>query len=549
MNTAIEPRPIKFQSVMDNTADEIARRLHQHRDEVVRYINPKELWPRMCEANLVLLDQDFGFWKNVTGTEIASRLLQAVERSGGTAYLDFLRCLEAEKEHLGHIYVVALLRGEQISHEISEASTRLRKRFRQRHRNILQCLDVRTLLPLLEKQHLLTSDEVERLTCDRQQTKLDKAVLLMSILNTKGPSASYLFACCLREEEEHPPHQQLLRYLNDDDEYDDEEEVEEEAMVIEHQRKRKTAVDSGILPPEKVTKSNPCQVMACGVLTSREYYEKVKKIRSFHNIGYLDKAQKIVDSCAGNTELYVALMLRNCSGYVACKETTTVLRIVEEARSLLKQCPDNEVILESRCEWMLAKMYRYMNNKVKAQEHVQNAADIHIKYNVAPGEDTALRNYCQACIHLASLAEHWSSETFQQARLCLINAADHAELVDCALYRSHQLIRLAQLNLRSSTYDAGTCTNLDQVREAENALEEIDPTGLAPRTLCLYSITMSDLYRNKNNVSEAMTHANTALGIAQGMKFKTELMSVEVRFKALRITNPTLQTLFTTSDH
>ena len=421
---------------------------------------------------------------------------------------------------------MSLLKGTFVP---DKTSSQLRREFTQRMRILSDTISTDELLPYLIQKLLLTLSEEEVLQ-NRNRTSKDKALFLLNLLERKGPSAHLLFANCLREEKEHPVHNELFNEITAGLDRD----IELDCCRL--QRKRKAEYE--VAPtPVKVTKSSPFQVRAHGVLVSRDYYDKIKEIRRLHYIGQWETADAIVENCklppgpgmSGDTALYVGVMLRNCSGYVTRKMTDAVESTVCKARTLLKFVDDdNRVILESRCECY--------NKKWKdAQEHVENALSIHMAYNVQPGEDTGLSNYCKACILQHSLTQEWCPKTARIAKDCLKRANDHAILGDYGLYISHHQIRLAQLCLRSSQHDAGTCTDPALLKEAKQYMHSIEELDLAPRTRCLYYITKSDLCRNMELLPEAKNYTTMAHDIAEDNGFKTELQSSEARLQALVI--------------
>lgn len=516
--------------------------LHERRSEITGSINPDELWPLMCAVGLVKPNQYGDFRAKRCRDSQIEFLLEAVEKKGGDAYSDFLRCLEKENEHLGHAFVASLLKGLPFASKTDTTESAILKRKLQRYMPAMMDIDTDALVPFLMQKHLLTSAETETLL-NKLLTSREKINTLLSLLETKGPTAHYLFVCCLEEEKEHPTHQQqvhLIRSHCDDDDNDDgDDDDDDKDSRTRIPRKRKALDLEDIeLPVVKVTKRDPDQVKAHGILISQYYYDKVKEIRRLHYLARWTAAEKIVEDCrlSGDKELYVAVMLRNCSGYVTRKMTDAVTNAVEKARKICEEIRnDNGVILRSRCEWMLAKMYRYMNKSADAQKHIENAFYIHLQYNVQPGEDTALSNYCQACILLESVAKSWCSRDADFARKCLKTATDHAILGDYGLYVSHHHIRLAQLCLHSSPHRVGSCTNTNLLKEAGSALRSVDEDVLAPRTSCLFYITKSDLYRNLKRFTEARKYAEMAHEIAQRSNFKTELHSAKKRFQALGI--------------
>ena len=523
---------------MSTGHNDIANALREHRSEISCSLNPSQLWSHMCGVDLVK-PSEYEDFKDLSRSRQVEFLLDVVEKKGRAregAYLNFLHCLETAKEHLGHAYAASLLSGRPFASETDINTSAMLKQKIQKNMSAMMNINTHALVPFLIRNHLLTFDEAE-IFLNKTTTNQEKNNILFGWLETKGPTAHYLFASCLREEKDHPTHHQLLSLISSDVD-DDEDDVEEDNEVRPVLRKRKALEDVAV-PAVKVTRRDPGQVKAHGALSSQLYYDKVKEIRRLHYFAQWEMAEKIVEECrqSGDQELYIAVMLRNCSGYVTRKQTDIVKSTVAKAYRLLDEVDnDNGVVLRSRCEWMLAKMYRYMNNSEEAQKHVETALSIHFRFNVQPGEDTALSNYCQACILLESIAKNWCPREIDYARKCLKTATDHAVLGDYGLYVSHHHIRLAQLCLHSSQHQAGTCTDPNLLKEAGNALKGVDEDVLAPRTSCLFYLTKSDLYRNMKRSIEAKKYAEMAHEIAKSNSFKTELHSAKQRLQVLEIT-------------
>jgi len=75
-------------------------------------------------------------------------------------------------------------------------------------------LDFATLVPVLNKYHLLTRDDKYTLV-NRLIPPTERAnALVYMMLPSKGPEAFNLFLKCLQEEKEHMGHQALAKKLN-----------------------------------------------------------------------------------------------------------------------------------------------------------------------------------------------------------------------------------------------------------------------------------------------------------------------------------------------
>lgn len=350
-------------------------------------------------------------------------------------------------------------------------------------------------------------------------TRQNKVLFVLSLLETKGPMAHLLFVECLKQGSEDPSHRELLHLFG----------VTTEVCVLK-----------GQATCTKLSKFIPRQAKAHGIIVSQAYLDAVEKI---HDLQYYDKGNceaAITEveghKACGKVELYVALMCRNWYAYVNChKSPQEIEGMVEDAMKLLQEIEsDKRAILESRCEWMLSKYYWYMDDKKKAQYHIDESMLIQTANQVAPPR----RRYSfdrKACTLLDKLAEQWSPRVAGYACKLIENANNFAVECDYGLYLSHHHIRLAQISLHSSPQCPGVCNDLGELKEADLSLSKVDVNSLSPRTKCLFYITYSDYYRNMAKHEEAMNFVQKARSIAVDRGFDTELKSIEKRFSALKI--------------
>ena len=503
----------------------------RHRSEIKASINPSELGPHLVKLSLLSFDDlELLTSKSTKTDEKAELLLRTVETAGENAIRNFVRCLRDCRDHLGHQYAVSLLDESEppfASNADISASSIIRGKCMAHFPEMVHGMNTPALTCHLIKERLLTNDECETLngkenTSQRNQT-------LFQFLDRKGPTAYLRFASCLRDEEEHRSHQELFHLL-----------CPCIANVGEKRalRKRKAEMSPDLYFAVKVTKCNPKAkvIKATGILIDPSYLCKVQMIQESHNNGDLAKSDQIVGECkrSGSKELYVAVLLRNCAGYITLLKKDYVEAAVEEARLICKSVSgDNQVILESRCEWTLSKLYRYLEDMKKAEEHAQKALEL--QDNIIPGEDTALILYEKASILLHQVSESWCDENAKLTRDYFKKASDHAALNDYGLPNYNPRIRIAQLLLRCSPHRAGECHNQGDIREASRYLQEISDFELPPRLRCLFYCTKSDLFRNTRSFLEAEKYAEMAYGLAKQHEFASEVESVMRRFHALQI--------------
>ena len=511
--------------------DSIARRLKQHRSEISKNINPEELYNCMCEEGVAETElMEIVYDHNESRAAKVEAILNAIETNGKpNAFVQFADCANKEKQHLGHPYIAKLLLGEEIPMSMRDdmkTSAIYKKQFVRSIKTLMCNINIEALLPSLFAKGLLTSDEWERLTTPvTSMTRQDKVSFVFRLLETKGPTAHLLFVNCLEEpkDNENPSHKELLELFS--------------VVDKDHTLKRKqfTCTATSV----KLVRHTPTQTKAHGIIVSQIYLEAVETIHELQYSGNCKAAIIEVEAykSAGEVELYVALMCRNWYAYVNChKSPQEIDDMVEDAmKSLQTVDNDNRAILESRCEWMLSKYYWYMNDKKKAQYHIDESLLIQTANQVAPGEDTLLTHYGKACTLLDTLAEHWSPRVASYARKLIQNANDFAVDGNYGLYLSHHCIRLAQISLHSSPQCPGVCDNPSDLQEAASTLCSVNGDGLSPRTKCLFYITYSDLYRNMGDHEQALNYVQMAHSIAESSSFDTELKSIEKRFDALKV--------------
>ncbi len=512
-------------------AEAVAQRLHRHRDKIAECLNPLELWTHLVKMRLLRPEDCRVFNDETRAQESISLIFDAVESKGEEACLDFLRCLEGEREHLGHEFAASLLRGEELAPATDvEESKRLFEQIRKRMPEISDSVNLNALLPALYSKRLLTSSEAKLLNCPHVDVSNKVLRLFSTILVTKGPTAYQLFADCLKEERQHLSHQDLYDKIM----VGDREITEDKDRGSTSSRKEGyTSVDMG----SPLVKVKRIPLLATGILISPDYFKIVSRIHELNYEGQFQQAQRIVDLCkwSGNVELYVAVSLRNCEVLVNRKKFHARLsKSIQEAEELCQTIPnDNRCILRSRLCYVKAHLHRYRKEHERAEKHIGDAMDLMI-VNGIQGEDAVLVLYERACINMSSLTKHWSPDKFEVTKLYLERATDFAMCGKFGLYVDHHRIRLAQLHLRSSTYHAGTCTDPLLIREARRYLGDVDCTTLTPRTKCLYQIALSDLHRNTGELQLARNCAQEAERIARDHQFDTELYGASQRSKALR---------------
>lgn len=171
----------------------------------------------------------------------------------------------------------------------------------------------------------------------------------------------------------------------------------------------------------------------------------------------------------------------------------------------------------------------------EAKQHAEEAKKI--LFNVEPGEDSAFANYCDACVLVESLSENPTLKEIKEVEgyfmIAIDDARSHHSGID--LVAPHSFMRLAQMNLGSTHYTAGSISDKDSVGKAADYLRNVDRSRLCIHSRCHFHLIESDLYRSKKMLSESKRAAHDALDAARKHNFTNEIMSAENRLKALQV--------------
>ena len=517
-----------FRTTPKPTKEQIKENLLQHRQAIKSSLSPSELYS-LCEQLDIeeCATNDFG--KRKEATEI---VLKEVQRQN--SYSVFFDSLEKTMErankakHMGHEYIISLLRGEEFGEkEERERSAMIVEKMRSS--NIEELLNVDVIRPILFQNSLLTYDEEEALQMD--MTSGEKVRKLRTILKTKGPTAHYIFAhVCLADEESviYRSHSELLLNLTGED-----------SQLITRENRKRKASDYEESP---ATKRLPCFLESPEGLKTKKYLSEVTMMRKYHLTGqqYWQKAEDIYSDVMSSPkdpmEIKIAIILESCTMYITNRQTEVVEERVKMAKlfclQLYRANMGNVGILQARCHWTLAKLYRYTKEYDKAKKEITDAMTE--SYLYGEGEERALINYCHACILLAS--ENKTVQDEVRAIDALNIAIGCASSGEYGLDTAHCKLRLAQAYVGSSTSNTGKRRGevpKAHIADAKRVLGEIGE-DISPRTKCMALYTRSDVHRVAGEIEQAAECAKRSLEIAQQQKFKTEIASVKLRQERLQ---------------
>ena len=182
----------KNHSLVDNEPDtprNSANKLLDYKESICKSLNPSQLFRLVCKFNL-----DDSFLSNcMSKDQQVEKLYTAVLKR--QACSSFLKTLEEDTEHMGHRYIVSLLREEEFaSEEKIQKSKELRTQILKNLHIFMRRMNFSAILPFLSLEELMTDNEIEDLhVVSPHETAQERAVKLLTILDSKGPTAHYIF--------------------------------------------------------------------------------------------------------------------------------------------------------------------------------------------------------------------------------------------------------------------------------------------------------------------------------------------------------------------
>lgn len=498
------------------TGLEVYDRLHQFYSNIVKSLNIYEL--------NILLVQDKVLSAQEACVKITSPelLLQKLELSGVWAYQKLYSCILKERLHLGHRYVQAVLENKVCEYASDEdmKKSMIMKGKLESNLPLLAGCNLQQLLMHMYSKELLTSQEWKKLQALVNETN-ELLLHIIVFLDTKGPLAYKLFADCL-----HSIDCSLYAQMF--------EEVEPRKSSGRKSKREHTEVVVFQTPP---TKRSLPKLKLHGCLRGSTYNKIMKMFQECHHNGKwttIEEEASKLSTAATPTALRVVALLERAVSWVFRRNEKLVLDLVAKARELCTEVEgDNATFLEGRCEYILSRLYRYLQQYDKAQEHIHKAT--YILHMAEPGEDSAFVHYCDACIQVEKLSKDPTEKELQRAHWSYEYAIDHARTHDSGLdlVAPHSFMRLAQMYLGSSHYSAGSQTDKESISKASNCLAEVDQRSLAHRSECHYLIIHSDLKRCQQDPQNARVSAQSALEIARSYNFTLEITSAEKRLDSL----------------
>ena len=483
---------VSNESIRDN--------LKKNREAILKYLNP--LYPPLYGLlDHYELAEEFTDSCKINRRKMAERLLSKIEQSGD--FSQFLEYLEKDHfdEHMGHTYIVSLLRGKQFGKkEVAKhiESEKILRSITKECGFVIDQLDPKRLLPYLIGNKLVTGNEEEEMLLEGKTCR-DKAMRLLAILKTKGPTAHHIFLhdCTGKDANHH----HLYTLLTESD--------------SAYTRKRNIFDHSSIsAPPTKVSRRQPDPLQLPEGIEEQRYLIKISGIRRNYSNAEPNNLKKRLknemESSDNPWEARIAFCLE--MSYFCAADIKQTKLVVSNANEMMKNLVNcNEQVLRVRCKLILGRCYRICGENNKAREHLDNAITILYLQNIKRGEDAILANYFKAC----SLIK--SADEVDMIIKCLENAIDIAQKQDYGMDIAHFCkIRLAQAYIGVSADNPIShkeIISLSDLKDAKGVLKDLENkhySDMNPAARCFYLIACFDVYRLAGEFNEAREYAKQA---------------------------------------
>ena len=514
-------------------------RLKTHSKVVTACLNPFELIPYLDSHQLLDPDDnEFLLLDTKTRKEKVLRILEILETSEERdVYTKFFACLTEELSrgegiHIGHRYVVAVLKEEEYATDDDRRTSEACKKRIRKHRKDMHDIDLSSLVPVLFARHFLTTDERD-LLLNESHTHIRRIEQLLQLLTTKGPLGHALFAQCLGEETSHLAHSELHKKITGAG----------EGSVGSFSRKRKSTAEDGVMVkvPRRTLDIIRMEDPLCGEL----YFNFVADVRECYQANLWDKLETTVQNfITANEDPQLRAMAVIEKGYSYSYKRGMrgkAMTCLDEARIMVRQLAgNNRPFLMARCKHIRATLYRYSGEEEKSYQENEEALELLVNPGCECTDDASRVMYGKATARLEKLGTtpNPSPREVFDTKNAFILAIDYGSKGHpgmCAS-RARCLIRLAQLSLGTTTSRASVVqATPESVKEAKGYLDRVDVKSVSTRCQSLYYLIESDLFKSMGSIAKAMESSQKALVIAEDAKLDVEGTSAESRIQALNM--------------
>lgn len=500
-------------------------------EEIIACLNPLELWSYLANYKLLSSRDKDVLLMDKPREDKVRHILKVLEKTDTEdPYTKFVKCLHDEVQqkesggyHVGHEYLLAIIKGEPYASEEKLAASITSKTCIMDHIGDLQNIDITSLVLVMYAHNLLTVEEKNMLPKIDGKEAIFK---LLQILDTKGPLAHALFIQCLGEEKSQPAHREL----------------HEKIISRKRPHNHGENVDIVCSVPKKHPQRLRIEKPFCGKVFS-EFMASIHKC-------YLNGSWKKMESLAQNFILQnddpqlnvMAIIVKGYSFSYRKGMGKKALECSQEAMSVLEENKingSNHCFLLARCKHIKATIHRYLGQEDQSLKENEEALDV--LHDCEPGDDASLLMYAIACAKLDMLGK-MQHNIPPLREISVIDAylgfcVKHCRESTAGLCASEArcLIRLAQFSLGTTT--DGKCwtqASESDINKAESCLKQVDVSSISCRCQALYYVIESDLFRSMNDTTNAIKSTEKALKIAEENQLGTEQRYAKSRLEALK---------------
>ena len=511
------------------------RSIKAHNKEITACLNPFELIPYFDSHNLLSSDD-----KEVLLNEVLTRkkkvlyILELLETTGmKDAYTTFFKCLREEVqrgEHMGHQFLLAILKGEQYGTvEEYKASEACKQRILE-HRKDMHDIDLPSLVPVMFENNLISTNQRDKLL-NTNRTCTERIEQLFLFLETKGPLAHEVFAQCLGKEQYHPTHAELHRKITG----------VHCGSVSRKRKKEADDVDTHCSIPKRIPEILRMEEPFCGKVYSK-FITDVQVC--YQKSSWIELESVVQEFILANEDPQLIAMATIEKGYsFSCRREMReeALECLGEAWHMARQIDgSNRYFLMARCKHIGATIYRYFGDEDKSLKENEEAFDL--LFNCERADDASRVMYGKACARLEKLGKTPNPSPQEvmdvEDAFTLAIAYGRKGTPGMCASEARCLIRLAQLFLGTTTHTThGDCkikATPENVKRAENYLKQVDVNSISRRCTSLYYNIESDLFKNMGNVTKATESAEKALKIAEETQLGAEQRFAKSRLYSLK---------------
>ena len=348
-----------------------------HWKEVDQCLDIVQLAPKLIESGLLSIGDP------IDNTPVhRTRFISDVRRGGRGR---FLSCFDPNEisAHMGHNYIACLLYGKRFADcRTVRLSSEYRRVFSRNMTRVVELLNVKWLLPHLLEKGLVTTEEASSLRIDSKTHTV--TLTLFHILESKGPTAYSLLVKCIGDDKEHLGHKELYK------------------LITEEQQ---------LLTPTSLKQAKPAELTTGTLLSCQEYHDRRHEFEQHYHSGQWDKVYKLAQECMKSSTIEVQVIghLELALSYIFRLNEGEILHHISEAEAIIKSLQNsNRTFLSGRCKYLLALLYHYLDEPLKAKPYIMDAKDI--LFAVEVGEDKSFAMYCDAIISATATLTDKSSQ-------------------------------------------------------------------------------------------------------------------------------------------